>query len=222
LTVDCACGTALIEVDESGQNRIVVIPGANNALLSELIPNEAFEQFVENGIVLAQLENPIAELEKLFLRAKSLGQITILNPAPAQPLPPSFAREIDILIPNEYEASLLTGIEVTDQTSAAAAGRKLLEMGIETVVITLGSKGALLVTEAEIEYFPAFDVNPIDTTAAGDVFCGALASELSRGNTLKDSIQFACAAGALATTKVGATLSAPTYDAVISLISAQR
>ena len=209
-------GTAVIEVDESGQNRIVVIAGANGELKSgNFVPNS------EEKILLAQLESPINELEDIFKAAKKSGYKTVLNPAPAMKLAPSFLAEIDLLIPNEHEAAILTGITVTDFDTAEKAARALIAQGVSAVIITMAEKGAIYVGKDKVIKQPAYKVSPIDTTAAGDAFCGGLVSELARGKDMESALKFAAAAGGLATTKSGATPSLPTENEIRSLQKSQ-
>ncbi len=216
--VDGVCGTAIIEVDSSGQNRIIVIAGANSKLEAKSVDEKALSSVKEKKILLAQLESPIEELEILFKRAKEEKFFTILNPAPAAVLSNSFVSYVDLLIPNQFEAETLTGIHVNDEASAIEAGKKLMATGVGSVLITLGGDGSLLITKDGSQHFPAFSVSPIDTTAAGDAFCGALATSLSKGVSLQDAIPFASAAGALATTKTGATPSLPTASEISSML----
>jgi len=216
--VDGVCGTAIIEVDSSGQNRIIVIAGANSKLEAKSVDEKALSSVKEKKILLAQLESPIEELEILFKRAKEEKFFTILNPAPAAVLSNSFVSYVDLLIPNQFEAETLTGIHVNNEASAIEAGKKLMATGVGSVLITLGGDGSLLITNDASQHFPAFRVSPIDTTAAGDAFCGALATSLSKGVSLQDAIPFASAAGALATTKTGATPSLPTASEISSML----
>jgi ribokinase len=209
-------GTAVIEVDDSGQNRIVVIAGANGELKSgNFVPNS------EEKILLAQLESPINELADIFKAAKKSGYKTVLNPAPAMKLAPTFLSEIDLLIPNEHEAAILTGIAVTDFESAEKAARALIAQGVSEVIITMAEKGAIYVGKDKVIKQPAYKVSPIDTTAAGDAFCGGLVSELARGKDMESALKFAAAAGGLATTKSGATPSLPTENEIRSLQKSQ-
>ena len=209
-------GIALIEVDQSGQNRIVVVSGANAKLKSDNFTSKADEE-----IVLAQLESPIVELEKIFKAAKKYGYKTVLNPAPAQKLPPTFLSEIDLLIPNEYEAELLTGIKVTDLESAEKSARILISQGVVEVIVTMAEKGAIYVSENRVIRQAAYKVSAVDTTAAGDAFCGGLVAEMARGKNIEAALKFAAAAGGLATTKPGATTSLPTENEICSLQKSQ-
>jgi ribokinase len=142
----------------------------------------------------------------------------ILNPAPAQPLPPELLALVDAIIPNETEATSLTGIAVVDQASAGAAARQLHEQGVETVVVTLGAGGALLHREGASAHVPAFPVRAVDTTAAGDAFVAGFALALAEGMSWPDAVRFGNAAGALAATRPGAQPSLPTRNEVEQLL----
>ena len=218
VTKNLPTGTAIIEVDDSGENRIIVFAGANGKLDSADILDTLLSSVSEPRIILSQLEIPMQTVEQVFFRAKAVGFLTILNPAPASKIEASLLSAVDILIPNKHEASLLSGIEIVDLVTATTAGYKLLELGANSVIITLGAQGALLVERNETYYQKPFSIQPVDTTAAGDAFCGALAASMSRGNSAKDSLEFACVAGALATTKLGATPSLPTKAEICSVM----
>jgi ribokinase len=220
-TIEGPCGTAVIEVDSAGQNRIVVIPGANAELDASKVLDQSVGVLRPGTVVVTQLESPANQLTKIFQHAQSAGCLTILNPAPASELSADFLRAIDILIPNQFEAELLTGIEVSDQISAAFAARALIEQGVKAVIVTLGSAGAIYVSQSEEIYQPAFAVVPIDTTAAGDAFCGAFAAELERGAPIASALRYGCGAGALATTAHGAVPSIPIENDIRALLSSQ-
>jgi ribokinase len=143
----------------------------------------------------------------------------ILNPAPAKSLPTELLSNVDILIPNESELALLTGLPVTDSSSAEVAAKEILKQGVKTVIVTLGSKGALLVTATQVKHVDTYKVNVVDTTAAGDAFIGGFASAILSGKSLEDSVRYGCACGALATTKFGAQPSLPTKDEVETFIA---
>ena len=211
-------GVALIFVDDDGENSIAVASGANAKLSAEDVENvQSTVRFAD--VLLMQLETPLETIQKTASIAEGNGGKVILNPAPAQPLSDELLSMIDILTPNEHEAGLLAGIEVTDVESAKKAGRLLLDKGLKSVIITLGSQGALLVTEDETELISGFKVKAVDTTAAGDTFNGTLAVGLAENMNLKDAIKFANAAAALSVTKLGAQPSAPTREEIDSFLN---
>jgi len=205
---DTPSGIALITVNEQGENCIVVAPGAN-ARLGRKDIDMAAKAVREAEIILMQLEIPLDTVIYATEMAVAAGRKVILNPAPAQPLPLSLFSKIYLITPNETEAELLTGIPVKDQTSAIAAARALLSMGVKVVVMTLGSKGALLVTDSLCELIPVTAVQVVDTTAAGDCFNGAIAVALCEGFGLMEAISFANKAAAISVSRMGAQASAP-------------
>lgn len=201
-------GIALITVDDRAENCIVVAPGANAALLPTDIA--AFRaKIAKAAILLLQLEIPVETVEYAANIAFRRKVKVILNPAPACALPDELLKHISIITPNQKEAEMLSGIPVTDMVSVENAALHLHKKGIETVIITLGAKGALLFHENEFTTIESPKVNAIDTTAAGDVFNGALAVALSEGQLMKDAVAFACSAAAISVTRLGAQASAP-------------
>jgi ribokinase len=213
-----ASGVAVIETDATGQNRIVVIPGANGQLTPADIPEEVFKD-ISAKYLIAQLETPITTVTDAFKRAKEVGFTTALNPAPAQKLSPELLSHVDLLTPNQFEAELLTGIKVTDHQSAIKAGQALLAQGVKQVIVTLGEDGAMFVSREENFHQPAFTVTVVDTTGAGDTFCGGLIAKLSEGMNMKDAIQYATAAAGLSTTRAGAVPSIPRSNEVAQLLN---
>lgn len=201
-------GVALITVDEKAENCIVVASGANaNLLPSDL---EKAEEAIERAdLVLMQLEVPMETVCFVADIAWQKGKKVILNPAPAHPLPVDLLRHLYLITPNETEAEMITGVKITDESSAGEAARALSGMGVQHVIITLGSKGALIYSNGKAEMVPALKVEAVDTTAAGDVFNGALTVALSEGRSLKEAARFACKASAISVTRVGAQSSAP-------------
>jgi ribokinase len=207
-------GIALITVDNNGENTIVVAQGANAGLApSDLLP--AKELLRTAAVALVQLEIPLDTVEWVSGFRKENNQIVILNPAPACTLSDALLKKITIITPNETEASILTGIEVHDNASATMAARRLREMGIAKVIITMGAEGALLLDKSEPEFIQAPRVKAIDSTAAGDVFNGALALAIAEGLSLPESVRFGCAAASLSVTRMGAQASAPFRHEII-------
>jgi len=204
-----ATGIAIIEVEDSSQNTIVVAPGAN-AHVTRADVDAARSTITSAQAVIAQLEIPLDTVLYAMRLAHGANVLTALNPAPAQPLPVELLPLIDLLVPNETEASLLTGIEVKDETRAEQAAQKLHECGARVVVITLGERGAIVLDQQGARRIPPFRVKAIDTTAAGDAFVGALAAAYAAGRDLDTALCEASAAGALAATKLGAQPSLPT------------
>ena len=212
-------GTALIEVDHAGRNRIVVIPGANDAI-TPAQAHAGVSRHTDAAVVLAQGETPIDTVQAAFAAARERSITTILNPAPARAFPVALYALVDILIPNEHEAALLTGLPTTNEDECVVAARALLARGCRIVLITRGEAGAVLATEDRVVTIPAFPVTPIDTVAAGDAFCGALSAALATGTPLDESVRIGCAAGALATLTAGAVPSLPRQAAVRAFLHA--
>jgi ribokinase len=213
LTPDVPSGVALITVDAVGNNAIVVAPGANAKLSPEDV-RRAQSDIASAGAVVAQLEVPLATVQCTAELAQQAGVIFILNPAPAQPLPPALLALVTVLTPNEIEAEILTGVKVVGPESACEAADRLLEAGVKSAIITMGAKGFLLAEGARREHIAAEQVNAVDTTAAGDAFTGSLAVGLGRGQGLCEAALFANRAAALCVTKRGAQPSMPTMDEV--------
>lgn len=201
-------GVALIYVDDHAENCIVVASGANGDLSEEDI-DLSREAIVHCGILLLQLETPIPSVLKAARMAHEAGAMVVLNPAPACPLPEELFRYIDLFIPNETELSTFSGLPVTNAEEAQAAAAAMQRKGVGKIIVTMGSKGALICDGGPAVFVPAHKVKAVDTTAAGDTFCGALCVALSEGKTLKEATEFATAASALTVQKMGAQNSIP-------------
>lgn len=214
---EVATGVAFIVVDDAGENSIVVASGANMRL-SPADVDAAEVAIAAADVLLLQLEVPLAAVTRAAEVAHAHGAKVILNPAPACPLPHELLSLVDVLVPNESEIALLTRLPVGNRAEIESAATALRELGVDTAVLTLGERGALLLGEGEKELIPAFEVTPVDTTAAGDAFVGGFAVALAEGRSLADAVRWGSAAGALATTKLGAQPSLPARRAVEELM----
>jgi ribokinase len=205
---DHPSGVALIGVDAQGENSIMVAAGSNG-YLDERIVDKAFESIQEAAVILIQLEIPLPTVEFAIKKGIDKGWKVIVNPAPARQINKGAFRDLYLITPNEYEAEILTGVRVTDIDSAEQAAQTLRQLGVSNVVITLGSRGAFLHTRSLRKVIPAPTVTPIDTTAAGDCFNGAIAVALSQGVEMEGAVGFACQAASVSVTRMGAQSSMP-------------
>lgn len=207
-------GVALIVVDDSSQNAIVIVAGGNGHVTPDVV--DRFDTLLnEAQVIICQLEVPTATVEHVLKRGRALGKTVILNPAPAiGPLPAEWYPWIDYLIPNESEAQALTGLPVDSIATAEAAAAALVNAGVGKVIVTLGEQGALFSSQARSEHFSAPKVKPVDTTAAGDTFVGGFAAALAEGRTEAEAIRFGQVAAALSVTRAGAQPSIPTAEEV--------
>jgi ribokinase len=218
---DTATGVALITVADDGRNTIVVAPLANHRVeVDDISASAAASAISEAGVVLTQLEIPLPVVEEALALARAAGTITILNPAPAPSggprgagVPRAILKLVDLLVPNETEVVAMTGLPPVE------GAQSLLAAGCGTVVVTRGEAGALVVTRSGTSTVAPFPVTAVDTTAAGDAFCGALAAGLAIGLSLETALRRAAAAGALAATVAGAVPSLPTAAEVDALLS---
>ena len=202
-------GVAPIFVDDQAQNVIVIVAGANGALSPSDV-RAARAAILASSAVVCQLEVPLETTLEAFRIARSGGARTILNPAPAQTLPAELLALTDICAPNESETELLTGMPVNSMEEAQAAGQRLLQAGLSTVIITLGERGVLVLDGAAAWHVPAMKVAAVDPTGAGDAFIGALAVCLGEGMSLEQAVRRANIAAALSVTRLGAQVSFPT------------
>lgn len=200
-------GTALIMVNKEGENCIGVAPGANGALSASYI-DRALAAIQEADWILVQFEIPMETIYYIIEQADKLGKNVLVNPAPAAYLQEEVLRKIHLLVLNETEAEVLTGLTVTDGNEHQIT-HSLLQKGVKNVILTLGTKGAFIANQDFQYHIAAYPVQAVDTTAAGDIFCGTLAAALARGQSLVEAAQFASAAAAISVTRHGAQPSAP-------------
>ena len=212
-----ATGTATIIVDAHGQNSIVLSPGANG----KVSPDDVAD-LPDAKILILQFEIPSETVLRAAQQAREKEMRVIVNPAPARKVGPELLKLVDILIPNESELSLLTGTPVTDSASAEAAARQMIAQGVGMVIVTRGEHGSLTVTQNDLYHVPAFQVDVIDTTAAGDAFIGGLAVALAEDKPIREALTNANACGALAVTRFGAQPSLPTRDEVQIFLNIHR
>lgn len=216
VTSEQASGVALITTVPSGENSIIVDSGANGLLTPEDI-TKAEKLFEDAGIVLMQLETPIDTLTEAAAMAKKHGAYVVLNPAPApkEPLPVELLKNVDLLIPNETEAAYISGVNIAGDEDLPAAMNEIQKLGVKDVIITVGSRGVCARIDGEMVTVPAFKVKAIDTTAAGDTFCGALCVALSNGKPLVEAIRFGCKASSISVTRRGAQMSMPRLEEIV-------
>ena len=202
---NCSTGVAFITVDKNAQNAIVVAPGANFQLTKDDI-DKNIDCIKDSDIVVIQLETPLETVKYALQVAKDLNKYTILNPAPAVKLDNEIIGHIDLLTPNETELEIISEIKIE--------AKKMIEKGVKELIVTLGSKGSLYINEEKSFFKPAYTVEAVDTTAAGDSFTGALAVALSNNKTMEEAMDFASKVGALSVMKEGAQSSLPTLKDV--------
>ncbi|MCL6542458.1 MAG: ribokinase [Roseiflexus sp.] len=221
LTTPGPSGVALIAVDDTAENTIVIVPGANGAVSIADIPR--LERALDGArALLLQLEVPIETVVAAARAAHTRGVTVILDPAPALPLPDELYALADIITPNEHEATTLTGIAVHDDQGAIAAARTLIARGARRVALKLGARGALTADAEGEQFWSPFTVTPVDTVAAGDAFNGGLAVALSEGRSFNEAIRWGLAAGALSVTRHGAQPSMPERNEVLTLLAQER
>jgi ribokinase len=214
-------GMAIISVNAEGNNSIVVVSGSNMNITKEDIQKYR-ETIINCEVIVAQFETPVESTIEAFKIARKSGVMTVLNPAPASEIDDELMSLTDIIIPNETEAKSITNVKVEDEKTAKKAAEKFLNKGVQYVIITLGDKGAVLISKEQSILVPAYKVNAVDTTAAGDGFIGALVTKLNISeehkdmfNALKEAIQFANKVSSLIVQKQGAQTSLPRLEAVI-------
>ena len=215
-------GIAHIRVDTTtGQNDIVVVPNANHRLAPEQAAEAVRALQDRIVVVLVQLEIPLPVVIRVAEVCRELGLTLILDPAPAQPLPDEIWPMVSVVKPNELEAEVLTGIAVDDDITAEWAGRWFLDRGAQAAVITMAERGVLVVDATAVRTYPAFQVQPVDTTSAGDAFAGVLGASLAQGLDMEDAVCRSLAAGALSVTVRGASPSLPTAAQIEAFLGGQ-
>lgn len=216
---DVETGAALIMVDENtSQNEIVVIPGACNTITDEEV--ESIRDLLEGcDYLLTQLETNSSSIEKVINLASDLGVKVILNTAPVQPISDELLSKVELVTPNEVEAQILTGIEINNEADAKKAAEVFFEKGVKNVLITLGHRGVYINTRDKEALIPAYKVNAIDTTGAGDAFNGGLVAALSEGKDIWEAAKFANALAAISVQRLGTTPSMPTRQEIEEFIS---
>ena len=214
-------GTAVIMINQSGENSIVISPGANGTLIDEDV-HVAAPLIQSAKFLLLQFEIPMQTIITAAKLAKKNNVTVILNPAPATDFHPELLSYVDILIPNETELKQITQLSIQDDNDIIKAARSLLTKNLSAIIVTIGEKGSLLITDGKSQHFPAIKVKVVDTTAAGDSFIGGFAAALQKGKVLEDAIRYANCAGALATTKLGAQPSIPDAKSVDNLYQIYR
>ena len=213
---DRPSGVAIINVDDTGENQIVVAPGANATLDTDLV-SAALDRIPPSSIVLLQLEIPIESVVKAVEVCQKKGCRIMLDPAPAQALPESVYKGTYLLTPNRNEAELLSGILISDRGSVTSAAEKLLMSGVTNVAITLGSQGVFFANAENKQFLEATSVSAVDTTAAGDCFNGAVAAKLSQGCSLVEGIKSGILASSICVTRHGAQDAMPYFNEVNSV-----
>jgi ribokinase len=223
---DTASGTALIMIDEAGNNLISVAPGANRLLTPEKIDGIQ-EHFAEAAAIVMQFEIPIDTIERVLELADARSVPVIWNIAPVRPFDRKLLAKVDILVANEVEAKAVTGTDVSDVESGRAAALELLELGARAAIVTIGANGSVVATrgqegsseEPRVSHIPAFEVEVVDTTAAGDTYCGCLAVALGEAKSMEDAVRFASAGAALSVQTLGAQPSAPTRGRIDAFLA---
>ena len=218
---DIPTGMALIQIEESGENQITVIPSANHAFGKNEI-DKIEHLFGETALIVLQLELPLETIEEIVRRAHALGTPILLNPAPAAKLSPEVLGMVDYLIPNETELAYLSGMPVETDLEVQAAAQKLLSFGVKTVIATLGSRGAMIITSEQTTLVEGFPAKAVDTVAAGDSFCGAFAVAITEGKSLVEAVRLANAMGALTVGVEGAIPSLHTREQVEAFLAQSR
>jgi ribokinase len=218
---DSPTGVGFIIVDAAGHNCITIDPGANDLLTAAAV-HESAAAFHQATVVMTQLEIPVETAQAALTVGRNRGSVTILNPAPVRPLPAAFLQLVDVLTPNETEAKVLAGRAPAENTDPELVAHELLAFGVKQVVMTLGEKGALIVTSSSTTHVPAQPMSAVDTTGAGDAFNAGLAVALGCGMPLEPAVRFAVVTGGLAVTRSGVIPSLPSRNEVLEFYNQQK
>ena len=215
---DVSTGTATIIVEENGENRIIIVGGANTLITPEYIES-IWPSIARSSIILLQHEIPLETIALIIERAAAEGIAVYLNPAPCYPISDDLLSKISVLILNETEGTALSGVEITDKETATLAAAALLKKGVNTVIVTLGQQGSVLVNHESQIFQPAFKVKAVDTTAAGDTFVGVFAASILEGKSESAALLLATAAAGLTVTRKGAQPSIPDHEEIFAFLS---
>ncbi len=218
---DEATGSALIMLDKDGNNYLSVASGANYKLTPDHI-DQALNSITEAEMIVMQMEIPFDTIKYVFELAAKHNKKVLFNLAPAKPFDVGVLKKTYAFVVNEVEASMVTGLKVETDDEIMTAARELLKLGCKTAIITLGSRGSYVASDDFTGFVPAFKVKAVDTTAAGDVYCGSLAVALVEGKSLTDAVKFAGAASAISVTRLGAQPSAPLRKEIDDFINANQ
>ncbi len=216
-TEACSSGIAIVAVEQSGENSILVVPGANGRVDVADVASAA-GVIRASDILLLQLEIPIEPVLAAIKIAREAGVRVILDPAPAPSRFPPELFDVDVICPNQSEAAVLLGREVQSVADAEQAAVELVRRGVGSAIVTLGAQGAVASDGDDVHWFEPFTITPLDTTAAGDAFAGAFAVCWAEQDSMTDAVPFACAAGAIAASRAGAQPSMPSLEEVIELL----
>lgn len=221
VNIDCVkkvkknTGIATIVVDENADNTIIVVPGANFEIGTDDI-DKNIELIKEADIVLLQLEIPVDVVEYILKKSKEYNKVTILNPAPAEKLSVDIIKNVDYLVPNETELEILSGMPADSEEEVLVASKKLMDMGVKNLIVTMGKNGSIFVGEDKVVKVGIHKVKAVDPTAAGDSFIGGVIRMLAEGKKIEEAMEFGARVGAITVTKEGAQSSLPTWDEVVN------
>lgn len=206
-------GTAVIVVEDNGDNRIIIVPGTNASISPEFI-NSLWPNILKSDMVILQHEIPLETVNYIIDKAFKSGIQTVLNPAPYYPIHSNILEKVGILIANKTEASAISKVEIYDKETAITAARIIKGKGVEVVIVTLGELGSVLVNNGGVIFQSAFEVDVVDTTGAGDTFVGAYSAAILKENSIAEALLYATAAAGLAVTKLGAQPSIPSHEEI--------